>query len=86
MTSYVQLCCPHCGEPQLIDQDKRFEAWECRKCKQTVNPPEPAQNKCAAIISDRIRSGNKMSSEFRDGVLNKIMSVKGANNETRKYG
>ena len=86
MPSYVQLKCCHCGEYQLVDKEKRFESYECRRCHKTVEPDIPKSIGSPNIISDRTRVGPKLSSEFRTGVLDKIMSVRGANNDSRKYG
>lgn len=86
MASYVQLQCGHCGEYQLVAKDKRFEPYECRRCHKTVEHELPQSTGVLGIISDRSRVGAKLSSEFRTGVLDKIMSVNGAANSNRKYG
>ena len=80
MASYVQLHCPTCDSWQLVDKQDQ----KCRKCGTVIERQQTSSG--VAIISDRLRVGSKMSSEFRTGVLDKIMSVKGAANANRKYG
>ena len=55
---------------------------ETPKMQQVIAKPGTTQ----MLLSDRTRVGKKLSSEFRTGVLDKIMSVKGAANSNRKYG
>ena len=86
MPSYVQLQCPHCNEYQLVEKDKRFEPYECRRCHKTVENEIASGSSGPTIISDRFRANQRLSSEFRTGVLDKIMSAKGAANSNRKYG
>lgn len=80
MASYVQLHCPTCDSWQLVDKQDH----KCRKCGTVIEHRQASSG--VAIVSDRLRVGSKLSSEFRSGVLDKIMSVKGAANANRKYG
>lgn len=80
MASYVQLHCPTCDSWQLVDKQDQ----KCRKCGTVIERQQTSSS--IAIVSDRLRVGSKLSSEFRSGVLDKIMSVKGAANANRKYG
>ena len=90
MTS-VEIKCKYCGEYQFVERDKLFEPHECVKCHQIIETPKMQQviakpGTTLMVLSDRTRVGKKLSSEFRTGVLDKIMSVKGAANSNRKYG
>lgn len=80
MASYVQLHCPTCNSWRLVDKQDQ----KCQVCGNYIERQQAASG--TAIISDRTRVGSKMSSEFRSGVLDKIMSVNGAANANRKYG
>ena len=87
MTTYVQVKCPYCSKHQCVDKEFRYDPYECNHCCKTVEPScGVGVASTPGIISDRTRVGGKLSSEFRTGVLDKIMSVKGANNGGRKYG
>ena len=83
---YVQLRWKHCSKYQLVDIEHRYDPYTCEHCNTLVHPDVAASSGAPGIISDRTRVNGKLSSEFRTGVLDKIMSVNGANNASRKYG
>ena len=86
MPTYIQLKCKHCGKHQFVDKEHRYDPYTCKHCNTLLNSDVAASSGSPGIISDRTRVNGKLSSEFRSGVLDKIMSVKGANNASRKYG
>nr|DAQ87499.1 MAG TPA: 50S ribosomal subunit [Caudoviricetes sp.] len=91
--TYSQVRCPACNKYVMVLKDKMYEPFVCKECGEEVQLINYADKSsslygggCPSIISDRASANRRMSSEFRDSVLNPIMNQRGAVNEIRKYG
>ena len=81
MTTYVCRKCEHCGKSAMIDKDMVYN-WVCATCGQSNGEQE--KNTSAAIVrGDRV-GAVRPDSEFRNFV-DKIHSVRGANDNLRKF-
>jgi domain of unknown function (DUF329) len=85
MTTWSQVKCPECGGYNMVIKENKYEPFKCSSCNQIVQLEAP-KTAAFGIVSGRINANSKISSEFRDCVLNPIMSVRGAANANRKFG
>ena len=83
MHRFVFRTCEHCKEPSLV-LDTHTE-FTCKHCSQVSQVVLQDKTSSSPAILTYCREQRLMSSEFRDSILNPIMSQKGAN-QNRRFG